>query len=101
MWHVSTHTYVVLENIAFSTKALLILLMSAFFLQKNQRFLARIVPLLKAIVLEFWFWSYNYFLLQGIDQKSNTPPSEFCLISGDGGDLGIPNLALTFLIKCY
>ena len=36
-------------NIPFSTKPLLILLMSAFF-AKNQRFLAKIVPLLKAIM---------------------------------------------------
>ena len=31
MWYATTHTYVVLENIAFSTKITLILLMSAFF----------------------------------------------------------------------
>ena len=46
---VPTHTYSVSENIRFSTKAFLILLMSAFF-TKNQRFLAKIIPLLKAIV---------------------------------------------------
>ena len=33
-WHVSTDTYVVSENIAFISKTLLILLMSAFFLPK-------------------------------------------------------------------
>ena len=32
--HKDTHTYVVSENIPFSTKAVLILLMSAVFLQK-------------------------------------------------------------------
>ena len=37
IWHVSTHLYVVSEYIPFSTKALLILLMSAIF-AKNQRF---------------------------------------------------------------
>ena len=47
-WHVSTDTYVVSENIAFISKTLLILLMSAFFCQKSA-FLAKIVPLQKAI----------------------------------------------------
>ena len=43
------HLHVVSEDIPFSAKAHLILVMSAFF-AKNQRFLAKIVPLLKAIV---------------------------------------------------
>ena len=34
-------------------------------------------------------------------RKSEIPPSEFCLICGDWGKLGIPNLARTSLIKCY
>ena len=38
IWYVSTHVYAVSENIRFSTKALLILLMSAFFFAKNQHF---------------------------------------------------------------
>ena len=29
------------------------------------------------------------------------PLSEFCKISGDWGDSGIPNLARVFLMKCY
>ena len=33
--------------------------------------------------------------------KLEIPLSEFCPISGDWGKLGIPNLARTFLIKCY
>ena len=33
--------------------------------------------------------------------KSEIKPSEFCPVSGDWGELGIPNLARTFLIKCY
>ena len=37
VWHVSTHTYVVSENVTFNTKALLFLLMSAFF-ANNKRF---------------------------------------------------------------
>ena len=36
-WYASTHIYVVSENIPFSTKALLILLMSTFF-GKNSTF---------------------------------------------------------------
>ena len=34
-WHWSTQTYLISKNIPFSTKLLLILLMSAFFLQKS------------------------------------------------------------------
>ena len=41
--------YVVSKNVPFSTNALLILVITAFFLQKSA-FLAKIVPLLKAIV---------------------------------------------------
>ena len=33
--------------------------------------------------------------------KSEIPPSEFCPISGDLGELGIPNLTRMSLIKCY
>ena len=43
------HTHVDTENIPFSTMALLILLISAFF-AKNKHFLVEIVPLLKTIV---------------------------------------------------
>ena len=56
IWYVSTNTYLVLENVPFIIKALLILLMSAVIsaivLQKNVYFLAKIVPLIKTIVLE-------------------------------------------------
>ena len=48
-----TTKYAVSENIPFSTKAVLILLMSAFF-WKSQRFLAKILLLLKAIVWELF-----------------------------------------------
>ena len=33
--------------------------------------------------------------------KSEIPPSEFCPISGDWGELWIPNLAWMSLIECY
>ena len=33
--------------------------------------------------------------------KSEIPPSEFCLISGDWGKLGIANLTRRCLMKCY
>ena len=46
----NTHTYSVLENIRFSTRALLNLLMSEKKKKKNERFLAKIISLLKAIV---------------------------------------------------
>ena len=45
------HTHVDSENKLFSTMALLILLMSAFF-TKNKHFFVEIVPLLKTIVRE-------------------------------------------------
>ena len=45
IWYVSIQTYVISENIPFSIKALLILLMLAFFLQKSA-VLAKIVSLL-------------------------------------------------------
>ena len=53
-WYVSTHTYLVPEDILFSTKTTLILLMSAFFCKKNffQYFSRKKAPLLKAIVWE-------------------------------------------------
>ena len=51
IWYVSLHTYLVSENIPFSTKAILVLLMAASFFSKNQHFLA-FVPLLKAMVWE-------------------------------------------------
>ena len=34
-------------------------------------------------------------------RKSGIPQSELCLISGDWGKFGIPNLAQMSLIKCY
>ena len=34
-------------------------------------------------------------------RKSETPSSVFCPISGDCGELGIPNLTWMSLIKCY
>ena len=33
--------------------------------------------------------------------KSKTLPSEVCPISGDWGELGIPNLPRMFLMKCH
>ena len=38
IWYVSTHTYIVSENIPFSTKALLILMMLAFLCKKSAFF---------------------------------------------------------------
>ena len=34
-------------------------------------------------------------------RKSETPPSEFCPISGDWGEIWVPNLARMSLIECY
>ena len=51
---VSIHSYAVLENVVFSTKTPLILIMSVFFCKKNKHFVAKIAPLLNMrAVLEF------------------------------------------------
>ena len=34
-------------------------------------------------------------------RKSEIPLSEFCLVSGDWGKLGIPNLTRMSIMKCY
>ena len=47
---ISTHTYTVSENIPFSTKAVLILLMSTFFCEKSAFIFAEMAALLKEIV---------------------------------------------------
>ena len=47
-----THIYVVSENMPFSTDAVFNFADASIFLQKNQLFLAKIVPLPKAIVSE-------------------------------------------------
>ena len=61
-------------------------------------------------VVKFSYWSKFYVnIITGsgiisfirIDQKSEIPPSEFCPISGDWGELWIPNLARMSLIECY
>ena len=51
------------------------------------------------LVLELWQFS---FIRDWSDiQKSEIPPPEFSPISGDWGELWIPNLARIFLIACY
>ena len=54
---------------------------------------------ISSLVLELWQFS---FIRDWPEiRKSEIPPSEFCPISGDWGELGIPNLARMSLIKCY
>ena len=65
---VCTPTHVVSENIPFSTKVL-ILLMSAFFCKKNQHFLVKIVPLLKARVWELCWRFFSFFFSVFVRQK--------------------------------
>ena len=51
------------------------------------------------LVLELWQFS---FIRDWPEiRKSEIPPSEFCPISGDWGELWIPNLARMSLIECY
>ena len=52
IWYVNKDTYVVSENIPFSTMIPLILLISAFSAKKISIFLAKIEPLLQEIVWE-------------------------------------------------
>ena len=54
IWYVSTHRYVVLENIPFSTKTTLILLMSAFII-KNITFTQGISMRAALEILQFRF----------------------------------------------
>ena len=51
------------------------------------------------LVLELWQFSFISDWPEIL--KSEIPPSEFCPISGDWGELEIPNLARMSLIKCY
>ena len=54
---------------------------------------------ISSLVLELWQFS---FIRDWSDiQKSEIAPSEFSPISGDWGELWIPNLAWMFLIACY
>ena len=51
------------------------------------------------LVLELW----QFQSIKDLPEiwKSEIPPSEFCSISGDWGELVIPNFARMSLIKCY
>ena len=54
---------------------------------------------ISSLVLELWQFS---FIRDWAEiRKSDITPSEFCPISGDRGELGIPNLARMSLMKCY
>ena len=54
---------------------------------------------ISSLVLELW----QFFFIRDSSEiwKSDIPRSEVCPISGDSGELGIPNLAQMSLIKCY
>ena len=54
---------------------------------------------ISSLVLELWQFS---FIRDWPEiRKSEIPPSKFCPISGDWGELWIPNLAWMSLIECY
>ena len=46
-------------------------------------------------------WQFSFIRDWPEIRKSDITPSEFCPISGDRGELGIPNLARMSLMKCY
>ena len=54
---------------------------------------------ISSLVLELWQFSFirNWPEIR----KSEIPPSEFCPISGDWGEIWIPNLVWMSLIECY
>ena len=54
---------------------------------------------ISSLVLELWQFSF----IRDWPEiwKSEIPPSKFCPISGDWGELWIPNLAWMSLIECY
>ena len=54
---------------------------------------------ISSLVLELWQFSFIRDWPE--TRKSEIPPSEFCLISGDWDKLWIPNLARMSLIECY
>ena len=54
---------------------------------------------ISSLVLELWQFSFVSDWPE--IRKSEIPPSEFFPISGDWGELWIPNLARMFLIECY
>ena len=54
---------------------------------------------ISSLVLELWQFSFIRDWQE--IRKSEIPPSEFCPISGDWGELWILNLARMSLIECY
>ena len=54
---------------------------------------------ISSLVLELW--QFPFIRDWPEIQKSEIPPSEFCPISGDWGELWIPNLARMSLIEFY
>ena len=54
---------------------------------------------ISSLVLELWQFSFIRDWQE--IRKSEIPPSGFCPISGDWGELWIPNLARMSLIECY
>ena len=46
-------------------------------------------------------WPFSFIRDWPEIRKSEIPPSEFCPVSGDWGELGIPNFARMSVITCY
>ena len=46
-------------------------------------------------------WQFSFIRDWPEIRKSGITPSKFCPVSGDWGELGIPNLAQLSLMKCY
>ena len=54
---------------------------------------------ISSLVLELW--QFSFIRDWSEIRKPDITPSEFCPVSKDKGDLGIPNLARMSLMKCY
>ena len=52
-----------------------------------------------SLVLELW--QFSFIRDWSEIRKPDITPSDFCPVSGDKGDLGIPNLARMSRMKCY
>ena len=99
-----------------STRALLIFLMSAFtdknstITQSNSVRAVFLTSYCFLVTFSYWFkFDVNIIIVSRVSFirdwleicKLETSPSEFCPISGNWGNLGIPNLTKMFLMKFY
>ena len=76
-WYLSTQTYLVSENMPFSTKTLLIFLMPAFFFTKNQHFFGKKDTFTESNSLRTFGSVFNFY-----KRKGYCSVFSFCKIKG-------------------